>query len=77
MEKDKNAARSQAKVWAIFFFLAIIFFVSMRVSDSTISVSCEVDGTCDCLELFDKVYTGYLLGVLLLTVAKIKLGCRG
>ena len=33
LDKERNQAKSLAKVWLISLFLAIIFFASLRVSD--------------------------------------------
>ena len=39
--KEKDSVKSQAKVWVIFLFLSIIFFVSLQVSDSTPNPDCK------------------------------------
>ena len=57
MEKEKNGARSQAKVWIMFFFLSVIFWISFRVQSEKETNSCKKDGTCDCLSMFDAIYT--------------------
>ena len=41
LDKDKKSALQQAKVWMIFFLLSVIFFISLRVSESTHSDKCE------------------------------------
>ena len=76
LDKEKNNAKSLAKVWVIFFVLAVIFFISLRVSNDTPSPECGSIGTCDCLELFDAIYTAYLLILLFYTGFRVKLGCK-
>ena len=76
LQRDKNSARSQAKIWIIFLFVSLIFFVSLRVSDETESRSCETDGSCDCLNIFDAGYTAYVLLLFFFTGFKIKMGFK-
>lgn len=75
-ERDRNSARSQAKVWVIFFFLCTIFWVSLRVSDNTPSPECTKTGACDCLNLFDAVYTADVLFMFFYMAFRIKIGCN-
>ena len=76
LERDKINARNHAKVWIIFFFLEVIFFISLRVSDSTPNTSCSAKGSCDCLNFFDAFYTAHVLLMFFYAGFRVKLGCR-
>ena len=76
LERDRNSAKSQAKIWIIFLFVSIIFFVSLRVSDETVSTECEAQGSCNCLDVFDAGYTAYVLLLLFFTGFKVKVGFK-
>ena len=76
LEKDKNTARSQAKIWLICLFLAIIFFISLRVADREPTAQCERRETCQCLDLFDAVYSIYVLVIFAYTACKVNLSCK-
>lgn len=76
LTKEKNAVRAQAKIWLICLFLAIIFFISLRVSNREESPSCEAHGSCNCLESFDALYTIYLLIIFAYSSLKVKLSCH-
>ncbi len=76
LEKERNSARSQAKVWLIGFFLSIILFVMLRVSHGTPTPDCKLTGACDCLNFFDGIFTIYLLCLFFFTGSRIKLGCK-
>ena len=74
--KDKNAVKAQAKIWLICYCLAVIFFISLRVSDREASPSCEARNSCNCLELFDAFYTIYLIIIFTYTALKVRLSCH-
>jgi hypothetical protein len=76
LEKERNSARSSAKVWLVGFFLSIILFVMLRVSYSTPSPDCKENGSCECLDMFDVFFTIYLLCLFLFTCNRVKLGCK-
>lgn len=76
LERERNSAKSQAKVWLICFFLAIIFFVSLRVTDSTPSPNCIEMNSCNCLDFFDAIFTTHLIILFFYTTLRVKLGCK-
>lgn len=77
LEKDKRAATSQAKVWIIFFLLSVIFFISLRVSETTLSPNCASKNSCNCLDLFDGAYSIHVLLMFFYSAFRVKLGCKG
>jgi hypothetical protein len=76
LERDRNSAKSQAKVWLIFFFLCTIFWISLRVSDSTKNPECEAMGSCDCLDFFDAIYTAHVLLMFFYSAFRVRIGCE-
>ena len=61
----------------IFLFLSIIFFVSLQVSDSTPTPSCEETKACNCLDLFSAFHTVHVLIMFFYSVLRVKIGCKG
>ena len=77
LEKERNTARSKAKVWLIFFILSIIFYASLHVSEGTPTPKCQTIDSCSCLDLFSALYTAHLLIMLFYAIFRIRIGCQG
>ena len=59
----------------IFFFLCTIFWISLRVSDSTKNPDCEAMDSCDCLDFFDAIYTAHVLLMFFYSAFRVRIGC--
>ena len=77
LDRDKKSAARQARGCMGYFAFSVIFFMSLRVSEQTMSEECDKKGSCDCLYLFDASYSLYVLLMLIFSGFKFRLGFIG
>lgn len=73
LERDRVNLKGAAKVWTLVFMILCIFFLILRSNGDK---KCRQTQTCECLQVFEGFYTGFIMTALMHCVFRVDLSCR-